>query len=171
LTERLSIPVLATERLRLRGPLEADFDAYAAFWAGPRTGFVGGTQDQRASWQRFAANLGHWAMKGFGWWIVTEDGRPVGTVGLHHPPYLTDTELGWVTFDGHEGHGVAFEAASVVLAWAARTLRPARLVSTIAPANTASVRLAQRLGAVIAGRAPHDPDAMTHVHDLQRYAA
>ena len=38
----VTVPVLETERLILRAPREADFDAMLAFNSGPRSVFIGG---------------------------------------------------------------------------------------------------------------------------------
>ncbi|MDU8912940.1 GNAT family N-acetyltransferase [Aestuariicoccus sp. MJ-SS9] len=164
------IPQIATERLVLRGYRLEDFDAFAAFYATARSAFAGGPRDLREAWRHFAADLGHWAMMGFGWWMVTENGRPVGTVGMHRPPFCDDIELGWTLFDGATGRGLATEAARAALRWAVATLAPERLISHIDPRNAASVRLAERLGARRhEGRAAHDPDACIYLHDLKGF--
>ncbi len=166
------IPVLTTRRLVLRGPEMADFDAYAAFWSSPgNTRHIGGPQDRSASWRRFAADAGHWQLRGFGWWTITEAGAPVGNAGVHHPPYQADPEIGWVLYAGARGRGLATEAATAILGWVAQALRPDRLVSYIDTANAASSRLAERLGARRdPGRAAHDPDCYIYLHDLRRVA-
>ncbi|MEM8789327.1 MAG: GNAT family N-acetyltransferase [Pseudomonadota bacterium] len=160
------IPTLTTDRLTLRAPRLEDFDAYAAFYADPdATRFIGGPRDTRAAWRSFAADTGHWHLKGFGWWIVAAAGRVLGSIGLHHPPSQPDLELGWLLFPAAQGQGYATEAASAARAWGRAELRPARLVSYIDAGNAASIRLAERLGAVReAARAAHDPDCFVYRH-------
>lgn len=142
------VPVLTTERLVLRGHRRTDFAPYVAFYASDRAEHIGGPKSEAEVWQIFAAEPGHWALKGFGWWMVEAEGAPIGTVGLHHPPKNPEVEIGWTLFAEAEGRGYAREAAEAALAWGLRHVRPASLVSYIAPANDRSIGLAKRLGAV-----------------------
>lgn len=160
-----AVPVLRTERLALRGPQVRDFDRYAAFYASDRAAFVGGPIGVKEAWRRFAADAGHWALKGFGWWVVEAEGAQVGHVGLHHPPHQPDLELGWLIYDGAEGKGIAAEAARAARDWGRANLPLGRLVSYIDRDNAASVRLAERLGATLeAEAAPHDPASGVWLH-------
>jgi RimJ/RimL family protein N-acetyltransferase len=56
-------------------------------------------------------------------------------------------ELGWALVRAHWGNGYATEAASAVRDWARSDRSIDRLISLIAPANTASQHVAERLGA------------------------
>ena len=160
--------MLTTERLVLRGPELADFDAFAAFYASDAARILGGPLDLAAAWRTFAADAGHWALKGFGWWTVLHDTKVVGSVGLHHPPQHADLEIGWNVYT--PGQGIGTEAARAALVWAASTLRPTRVVSYIDTGNAASIALAEKLGAARAPEpAAHDPACAVYVHDLERY--
>ncbi len=156
----------------MRGQVEGDFAAYAEFYGSARAHFIGGPYSQEDTWRLFAADAGHWRLKGFGWWTVTENGTPVGTVGIHHPPHQADPEIGWTLYDGATGRGLAREAAEAALGWAVAQLSLARLVSYIHTGNAASIRLAEALGAM---REPvlaaHYPNTAVYSHDLERYAA
>ena len=66
------IPVLATERLTLRGPQVRDFEPIAAFLASDRARYVGGKRSRRDAWRTFAALVGHWELRGYGMWSVEE---------------------------------------------------------------------------------------------------
>ena len=82
------IPVLETERLRLRGWTAADFDVLVDFYADENlTRYVGGTSDRWDGWRRFSAMAGHWALRGYGLWAVEAkvDRRLVGWCGLLSP--------------------------------------------------------------------------------------
>ncbi len=161
------IPVLTTERLTLRAPTMADFNAFAAFWASEdRTRFLGGPRDLGQAWKTFAADLGHWHLRGFGVWTVDEAGQPVGNVGPYNPADQQDLELVWTAYEGAEGRGIASEAARAARRWIAETLKPTRLVSYIDRDNAASIRLAERLGAVAEGSPAHDPLCVTYVHPV-----
>ena len=153
-------PRIETARLTLRPPERADFDACARFLASDRSAFVGGpVTETKDAWRAFSAIAGHWWLHGYGWFMVTRTatGEVVGCIGLHHPPYHADLELGWVLYSA-TGEGMATEAASAVRDWGRRTLGPAPLVSYIDTENAASQAVARRLGATTDGtRAEHDP--------------
>lgn len=145
-----AIPVLETERLRLRAPALSDFAAYAAFFASERAAHEGGPMNERAAWREFCATLACWPLRGFGGWSVTgrADGGYLGEVGLFQPVEYPEPEIGWMVVPEAERRGIAHEAALAVRAWAYRTLGLTTLVSYIDPANARSIRLAERLGAV-----------------------
>ena len=75
---------LETERLLMRQWREEDFEAYAEFRSKEETArFVGGVLNRHDAWRRFAATIGHWVLRGYGYWAVEEQetGRFVGGVG------------------------------------------------------------------------------------------
>ena len=121
------------------------------------------------AWAAFTGDIGHWAVLGFGWFLVRIADAPeagvVGSVGLHFPPAHAEVELAWNTFDGYRGKGYAPEAARAVLAWGRPRLDVPRLVSYINRANAASQAVARKLGATDTGTAPaHDRDCHIWVH-------
>ncbi|MBY6159831.1 GNAT family N-acetyltransferase [Mameliella alba] len=139
---------LTTDRLTLRTPQEEDFAAVAAFMASARSRFVGGpVGDSFDQWRGFLSGIGHWCMRGYGFFTVLHDGEKVGRVGLINHVMWDEPELGWHIFDGHEGKGYATEAAACARDWAARELGLGPLISYIHPDNTPSRRVAERLGA------------------------
>jgi RimJ/RimL family protein N-acetyltransferase len=142
-------PVLRTARLVMRGPEAGDFEPLATFYADETrsTGF-GGPIPRDQAWRWFATNIGHWALRGYGFWTVTENSAPRGIVGLWNPEGWPEPELGWVLFEGAEGKGFAVEAALAVRDHAYGTLRFRTLTSLIVPGNIRSVKLAERLGCV-----------------------
>lgn len=149
MTLAFAIPRLETPRLVLRAPAESDFSAMLAFNASPRAAFIGGGSDRQTVWRALLSNIGHWALRGYGFWSVdTRAGDFVGRVGvIYHDGWL-EPELAWHLFDGHEGQGYALEAAIAARDDAAARLGMGPLVSMIDPANTRSLALAARLGAV-----------------------
>lgn len=143
-------PRLETDRMILRLPQESDFDAVARFMASPRSHFVGGPSDERfVMWRAFLAVLGHWALRGYGFFTLEHKKTQaiVGRVGVVFHEMWPEPELGWHLFDGFEGQGYAYEAAVTVRDWAARDRGLGPLISLIAPENTRSIALAERLGA------------------------
>ena len=145
----IDCPVLTTERLTLRAPEAEDFDLVADFFAKKdRSWGFGGPKDRTGAWRWFAGNIGHFALRGVGFWFLdTVEGKTVGMVGLWGPEGWNETELGWVMFEGSEGKGYALEAAQAVRAYAYDTLGWGPLCSNIFPGNDRSIALAERLGA------------------------
>ncbi|GHF57724.1 GNAT family N-acetyltransferase [Seohaeicola zhoushanensis] len=154
----LEIPTLRTERLVLRAPRQDDFEVFAAFYAGPRSHFVGGPLTRELAWRMLAMEAGHWQLRGFGRWIVEEraSGQAVGLVGLFEPEGWPEPELGWDLFDGHEGKGFATEAAEAGRAFAYDVLGWTTLISLVKPKNEASARVATRLGCRRDGEFVHE---------------
>ncbi|WP_128514813.1 GNAT family N-acetyltransferase [Tabrizicola thermarum] len=141
------VPVIETDRLRLRAPGIGDFPIYARFLIDDALDSA--TEDDRESaWLDFCQLVASWPLRGFGPWTVEDrTGRPAGAVVVNHEYGDPELELGWVVARGHEGQGIATEAARAARAWLFATQGVATLVSYIDPANAASVAVAERLGA------------------------
>ena len=148
--------MLHTRRLVLRRPTGDDWPAARDFFMSERARGVGGPFDLGRAWRSFAAEIGHWDILGYGMWSVTlrGDDRAVGLIGPWCPADWPETEIGWLIFDpGIEGTGIATEAARAAIDHAWRALKWDTVVNYIAPGNTRSIRLAEKLGAAV------DPDA------------
>jgi RimJ/RimL family protein N-acetyltransferase len=150
-------PVIEGARVRLRPQVLADFAPLAQLYETPRSAYIDGPKPSAAVWRDFASDVGQWVLLGFGGWSVEEraSGQLAGYTGLNAPPEYPERELGWVILEGFEGKGYAFEAAQLARAYAFETLKFDTLISYIDPDNARSIRLAQKLGAVL------DPDAAT----------
>lgn len=144
----LPIPVLETDRLTLRAPREADFAAMLSFNESPRNGFVGGRLERRWIWRGLLANIGHWALRGYGFFSVdTKAGEFIGRIGVIYHDEWPEPELAWHLYDGFEGRGYACEAALAAKADYHARISPQPLISMIDVANSRSEALALRLGA------------------------
>lgn len=146
----MTIPVLETERLRLRAWREEDLSAFAEFCAKEATArFVGGTGNRQNAWRRMAMFLGHWTLRGYGNWAIEEkaSGRWVGYSGLWSPEGWPEPELMWGLAAGSQGRGYATEAARHAREFAYCELGWTTLTSYIDVRNEPSQRVAQRLGA------------------------
>lgn len=143
------IPVVETERLRLRAPKLADLAPLSAFYATERSHFVGGPLDARSVNRNMMSVFGSWALRGHGLWHIAERATDafLGWAGIIYAPDWHEPELGWMVISSSEGHGIAFEAATAARAYAARHLGHDGVISYIAPRNTRSAALARRLGA------------------------
>jgi len=151
-TPRLG-PTLETPRLILRPPAPEDFDAYVAFMADDATRYVGGPQSREAAWRGFVSIAGAWAMQGYSLFAVVEKstGRWIGRVGPWVPEGWPGTEVGWGLIREANGKGYAVEAATATIDWAFDHLGWTEVVHCIDPENTASQRVAERLGSVNRG--------------------
>ena len=152
----MTIPELETDRLRLRAFRNEDLDAYAAMCADPevmRYLGTGVTLSRADAWRSMAGFLGHWALRGHGMWALEEKatGTLVGRAGFLEPEGWPGFELGWTLGRPYWGRGFATEAARRALDFAFRELDRARVISLIRPANTPSLRVAERIGEVRAG--------------------
>ena len=143
-----TIPRLETDRLILREYRQSDFDDFAAFYATPRSRFVGGPLPRELAWRGLAAHLGHWALRGYGFWAVEDkaSGTFCGHVGLWFPEGWPEPEVGWVLMGHAEGRGLALEAALAARNYAYHTLRWPTAISMIDPDNTRSLQVAARMG-------------------------
>jgi RimJ/RimL family protein N-acetyltransferase len=151
------IPTIETDRLRLRAPMPADFEAYAAFRQSERTRVLGGPNSRTEAFHMFCALVGHWHLRGYGRWMVAdrETDQPLGIVGVYYPDDWPEPEIGWSVFDSAEGKGVAFEAAMAARAYAYDVLGWTRIVSLIVQGNARSAALARRMGCVVEGQYAH----------------
>lgn len=144
------VPVVETERLILRAPQACDLEASIVAHDDPRARWMGGHAGRDVAWRTFATIIGHWALRGFGLWAVTEKRSDacIGTVGCWYPEGWPEREIGWFVFPAAEGRGIAREAARAAIGFAWGTLGWTTAVSYIHPENARSVALAERLGAV-----------------------
>lgn len=144
------IPTLETERLVLRGFTLEDFEAHARCMADPDVArYLTGEPMSRAdAWRHLATMLGHWALRGYGYWAVTRksDGAFVGRTGLQNPEGWPGLEVGWTFAKEHWGQGYATEAGRAAMRYGFLTLNTDRLISVIDPRNAASQAVATRLG-------------------------
>lgn len=150
MTLTLAIPRLETGRLLLRGPETRDFEPFCAFITDPARSWGFGTEEDRPkAWRWFAANIGHWALRGYGYFTIEDKatGTPCGLTGIWDPEGWPEPEIGWVVYDGFEGKGIAYEAATRARDWAYADLGFTTLTSNIVPGNDRSVALAERMGA------------------------
>ena len=145
---------IETERLLLRQFLESDLDEYARMCAEPEVmRYIGDgrTLARDEAWRSMASALGHWVLRGYGLYACEEKvtGRFVGRVGLINPEGWPGMEAGWMIGRDSWNRGYATEAATAVVTMAYGALATTRLISLIRPENAASIRVAEKLGAVV----------------------
>lgn len=143
------IPTLETARLRLRAPRLDDLEALIPFYASTRSHWIGGPLEPPAVNKSMLSVIGSWALRGHGLWYIADKAsdRFLGWTGIIYGPGWHEPELGWTVMAEAEGKGIAQEAASAARRYAARHLGHDGVISYIAPDNTRSAALAQKLGA------------------------
>jgi RimJ/RimL family protein N-acetyltransferase len=154
------VPVLESARLRLRGHRSDDLENCAAMWVDPVVVryTVGKPLTEEESWRRLLSYVGHWALMGFGFWVVEEkaSGTFVGEVGFVdykrdiEPSLKGVPEIGWVLASQAHGKGYATEAVRAAVAWGDAELKAStggtRTACIIQPENLASIRVAEKCG-------------------------
>ncbi len=152
----VAVPVIETDRLRLRGHGPGDLADCLAMWSDPMvTRFIGGKPStEQQTWMRMLSYAGHWSFMGFGYWVIeTKDSsRFVGEAGF--ADFKRDIaasmkgrpELGFALASASHGKGYATEAACAVLAWGDTHLQYDKTVCLINPENVASRRVVEKCG-------------------------
>jgi RimJ/RimL family protein N-acetyltransferase len=147
---------LTTSRLTLRPHTLDDFDESFAMWSDAEViRYIGGRPFTREEvWARLLRYAGHWAMLGFGYWVVrdTQSGRFLGEVGFAdyqreiEPPLDGTPEIGWALDPSVHGRGYATEAVRAALAWADAQWPHGDTACIVSPENQPSLRVAHKCG-------------------------
>jgi RimJ/RimL family protein N-acetyltransferase len=153
-----AVPRLETSRLVLREHAVQDFEALYAMWSEPAVyrHIIGRPATREEAWNRLLRYSGHWSLLGYGYWVVEEraTGSYAGEMGFadfHRdidPPLDGRPELGWALKTEVHGRGYATEALRAITAWGDAHFAGKVSAAIIAPENTASIRLAGKLGFV-----------------------
>jgi len=156
MTQGRPAPTLETGRLRLRAWRREDFRPNYAIMCEPAVHRFFGPEPmgEEELWRRMCAAAGNWLMNGFGGMAVERlsDGKLVGNVGLFtarrafEPQFGDQPEMGWIFATETHGTGMAHEATSALLAWAAGNLPSQPIWAIISNGNVPSFKLASKLG-------------------------
>ena len=144
-----AVPVLETERLRLRAAEMRDFEVYADYCASDRSHTVGGPFTRDEAFSQLCAIAGQWQIYGYGRWIIADKDSEaaLGATGVFHPVTWPEPEIAWTVFADAEGKSIAFEAATVARDHVYDVLGWPTVISCITDVNTRSIALAERMGA------------------------
>ncbi len=125
-------------------------------WADPQvTRYIRQTPfTEEESWARLLRYVGHWALLGFGYWVIeNKTGEFLGEAGFadYHrdtdPPLLKDMpEAGWALVASAHGKGYASEALGAITAWGDNHFGAAPTACIIDQQNLASIRVAEKNG-------------------------
>lgn len=152
LSLQYDVPHLETERLLLRELRYSDFERFAEMNADPEfRRYIGNGEpiSRELAWRAFTGMVGHWVMRGFGFWAleVKETGEFIGYLGIHYPEeWPCGIEIGWGLAATAQGKGYAIEAAITAMRYGFETLELTSLVSLISEGNDASKKVAMKLG-------------------------
>ena len=144
-----SIPVIETERLVLRGPEPEDYPNFKHTFSSYRSRFMGGPLNAYETWMLYAAEIGHWQIRGYGMWMIHDrkTDATLGMAGGWKPAQWPEAEIAWIIWPETAGHGYALEATHAARKYFYNTLGWTGAVSYVDPKNLDSIRLAERLGA------------------------
>jgi RimJ/RimL family protein N-acetyltransferase len=147
----IAIPTLETERLILRPFREEDAALFCEYLQDPDVNrFVGEGQAPSAEdcWRAVAGWIGHWVMRDYGPWAVTEKatGTFMGRTGIHFPESWPQPELAYTFGKPFWGKGYATEAVRAAMDWGFTERDFPELCSLIDPLNERSMAVATRVG-------------------------
>ena len=147
-------PQIETERLILRPWRASDIAPNSEMLSDPGTArFIAAdgkpVTTEIAGWRNAAVISGHWALYGFGMFVVEEksSGNYVGRVGPWCPPGWPDFEVGWGIAKEFRGKGYAVEAARASIDWAFDSFEINEIMHCIESENAPSQGVARKLGA------------------------
>jgi RimJ/RimL family protein N-acetyltransferase len=125
-------------------------------WSDPAvTRFISGrASTEQQTWTRMLSYLGHWALMGFGYWVIEEksSGEFAGEVGFaDFKREIADSmkagpELGFALASRFHGQGYATEAVRAALSWADASLAAKTTVCLINIDNAASLHVVEKCG-------------------------
>ena len=151
---------METRRLILRPPKAEDFEAFCAFSADEEVmEFLGGVASPEIVWRHMCTLSGSWSLFGYSMFSVIEkaSGNWIGRLGPWQPHGWPGTEIGWGLARSAWGKGYGTEGTVATMDFAIDQLGWTELIHTIVPANTASARMAERLGSRILRQCPAPP--------------
>ncbi len=144
---------IETERLLLRPLAPEDAEPHITMMQDPAVAETlgpGGRPLPRPDlWRQFASYLGHWSIRGYGWFSVEDKatGEWLGRVGPWMPDGWPGLECGWTIRSNAWGKGYAPEAAIASIRWTfERFPNLPRIISVIDPSNTKSQAVAAKIG-------------------------
>ena len=113
---------------------------------------VGDGGRERPGLRRRSVLAGHLCKQRGGAVVEKAGCEMVGRVGCLNPEGWPGFEIGWTLRREFWGQGYATEAARAAFDWAFEKLGMPHIISLIAPSNTRSIRVAERLGEVLEGK-------------------
>jgi len=165
------VPELKSERLLLRGLKPQDFEIYHRFYSDAEAShFYGGPLPEHLAWRKFAADHGHWILRGYGMWMCEEkaSGEMIGACGLFWPQGWPRSELTWWILPEARRKGYALEASRAVIDYAQDVLGWDFVETHMDDENEAARKLALKLGGEVIAREVFPDGVARNVYALKR---
>ena len=149
---RIPWMILETERCIVRELTLEDLDALFALYADEGmdtyTDALYPYEEEKEFQRAYIENM--YRYFGYGLWLVfsKETGKLIGRAGLEHREYHEEIELelGYIIGKPYQGQGYATEVCKAILVYAKENTGFERINALIEEGNTASVKLAEKLG-------------------------
>ena len=166
----MTVTVLTTERLTLRGWRGDDREAFHAMNADPLVMATLGPVMTRAESDAFMNRIvQHFADHGHGVWCVELDGEPIGYTGFMVPWFRDGVEIGWRLRSEYWGRGIAPEAARECLRHGFEDLGFDEVLSFTSVTNTKSRRVMDKIGLVYDPEGDFDHPGVPEGSPLRRH--
>lgn len=163
---------LRTERLRLRPLAESDAEAWVGLRGDPRTRVYsrsGVPVPPARARQELLDACTSWREHGYGHWVVGDsEGHFLGVIVVEpggHDPRAPD--LGWIVVPEAWGQGIAAEAARLVVDDLLTRTDVTHVTAYLQAANTASRRVAEKIGMRLRERGTDSSGKALEVYELR----
>lgn len=161
--------VLTTPRLAMRPLRRSDLADLMALYAEPEVARFLKPLDSAGHLARIDEAVRMWTERGHGRVAVLdrESGHFLGRSGLQYWPEHDEVEVTWALRRDAWGRGLATEAGEAWLRWGLANLAIPYITANIAPENTASRSVAERLGmSVLRTDVQHDREVLVYAAGL-----
>ncbi|RLA05538.1 MAG: N-acetyltransferase [Gammaproteobacteria bacterium] len=142
---------LETDRILLRQFEENDWQDLHKYYSDPvATKYTTGQEfTEEQTWRNVSMMIGHWQLRGYGPYAAVEkkSQKVMGAIGFWYPLGWPSPEIMWSLSSDYWGKGYASEATRKVQKTGSQYLPHISLISFIHPDNSASINLAEAVGA------------------------
>ncbi len=151
--------VIESQRVRFRQLTSADVDFVLAITSDPDwLYFIGdrGVKDPDQAKQYIDTSSNSFSEQGYGLWVVESDEVDgdcrIGLCGFLHRSFLDCPDLGYAFLPHGRGLGLALEAVTLALRWAARSGLNSQISAICRCDNTRSLHLLEKAGFTVMGK-------------------
>lgn len=159
-------PALETDRLRLRGLMASDLDAFQQMYSDPLVYrlLTGKPLSREDAWARMLRLAGLWELSGYGYWALEDKitGALAGIAGyaeFHRtiePNIVGKPEFGWALASSFHGKKLSTEAVTAIQAWGDQEIDAEQTSCIIATTNAPSIHLAHKIGFRTVAEGPYN---------------